>query len=75
MTTPIKKAGKRRFLLTLIRPSHYDGDGYVITWLRSLVPSNSLAAVYALAAEAAKAEVLGPGVEIDIDSGACSRTR
>ncbi len=67
MTAATKKKGARRFLLTLIKPSHYDDDGYVITWLRSLVPSNSLAAVYALAAAAADAEVLGPGVAFDID--------
>ena len=29
----------------LVKPSHYDDDGYVIQWLRSAVPSNSLAVV------------------------------
>ena len=39
---------KRRFQLVLIKPSHYDDEGYVIQWLRSVVPSNSLGALYGL---------------------------
>ena len=39
---------KRRFQVALIKPSHYDDDGYVIQWLRSFIPSNSLAAVHGL---------------------------
>ncbi len=58
--------GKRRFLLYLIKPSHYDDDGYVVQWMRSSIPSNSLAMVYALAAESAERQVLGPDVNIDI---------
>jgi len=38
----------------------------VIAWLKSSVPSNTLACIYALATEAAEADVLGPDVEIDI---------
>ncbi len=57
---------KRRFILHLIKPSHYDDDGYVVQWLRSSIPSNSLAMVYALAAEAAERQVLGPDIAIDI---------
>src|SRR5262249_24435908 len=56
----------RRFQLVLIKSSHYDDDGYVIQWLRSSIPSNSLACVYQLAADAAERKVLGPDVEIDI---------
>ncbi len=36
----------RCFQLVLIKPSHYDDDGYVIRWWRAMIPSNSLAAVY-----------------------------
>ena len=43
---------RRRFQLVLIKPSHYDDDGYVIQWLRAFIPSNSLAAVYGLVADA-----------------------
>jgi radical SAM superfamily enzyme YgiQ (UPF0313 family) len=59
---------KRKFKVVLIKPSHYDPDGYVIQWLRSTIPSNSLASVYGLIAECAAAEVLGPDVEIEIDA-------
>jgi len=39
----------KRFCLVLVKPSHYDDDGYVIQWLRSPIPSTSLAALYGLA--------------------------
>jgi hypothetical protein len=56
----------RRFQLVLIKPSHYDDDGYVIQWLRSFIPSNTLAVLYSLASAAARRKVLGSEVEIDI---------
>jgi radical SAM superfamily enzyme YgiQ (UPF0313 family) len=59
--------GKRRFKVVLIVPSHYDDDGYVIQWLRSALPSNSLASVYGLLAECADAKVLGPDVDIEVE--------
>jgi len=62
----------RRFQLVLIKPSHYDDDGYVVQWLRSSIPSNSLAVMYTLAADAAERQVLGPDVAIDIV--ACDET-
>jgi len=61
-----KPRDRRRFQLVLIKPSHYDADGYVIQWLRSSIPSNSLACVYALAVDAAERNVLGDDVAIDI---------
>ena len=57
---------QRRFQLVLIKPSHYDDDGYVIQWFRSVMPSNSLAALYGLAIDAAERRVLGPDVSIDV---------
>jgi hypothetical protein len=56
----------RRFCLVLVKPSHYDDDGYVIQWLRSTIPSNSLAALYGLARDCAQRHVLGEDVEIEI---------
>ncbi len=56
----------RPFHLLLIKPSHYDDDGYVIQWWRSSLPSNSLAAVYGIAQDCAQRRVLGDGVEIRI---------
>ena len=52
----------------LIKPSHYDDDGYVIRWWRAMIPSNSLAALYGIAADCAERHVLGPGVAITIDA-------
>ena len=59
---------RRKFSIILIKPSHYDEQGYVIQWRRSTIPSNSLASVYGLLAECAEAEILGPDVEIEIDA-------
>jgi len=56
-----------RFLFVLIKPSHYDNDGYLIRWWRAMSPSNSLAAVYGIAADCAERQVLGADVAIDIE--------
>jgi hypothetical protein len=58
---------KRRFQLVLIKPSHYDDDGYVIRWWRALIPSNTLAAIYGIAVDCAERQVLGPDTAIDIE--------
>ena len=58
--------GRRIFQLVLIKPSHYDDDGYVIRWWRSMIPSNSLAAIYGIAADCGNRHVLGDDVDIDI---------
>ena len=57
----------RKFPIVLIKPSHYDDDGYVIQWRRSTIPSNSLASVYGLLAQCAEEQALGPDVAIEID--------
>jgi radical SAM superfamily enzyme YgiQ (UPF0313 family) len=59
---------RRRFLLVLIKPSHYGDDGYVIRWWRSMIPSNSLAGIYGIAVDSAAREVLGADVDIDIEA-------
>src|SRR5271167_2791892 len=69
-TSPARKrAGmpQRKFTIALIKPSHYDDDGYVIQWRRSTIPSNSLASVYGLLHECAEARVLGPDTDIEIE--------
>jgi radical SAM superfamily enzyme YgiQ (UPF0313 family) len=58
----------RRFYVALIKPSHYDADGYVIQWHRSSIPANSLASIYGLIAECKEDQVLGPDVEIEMDA-------
>jgi hypothetical protein len=57
---------RSRFQLILIKPSHYDDDGYLIRWWRAMSPSNSLASVYSIAADCAERQVLGPDIAIDI---------
>ncbi len=59
---------KERFHITLIKPSHYDDEGYVIQWKRSAIPSNSLAALYAIAMDSARRKVLGSHIEIRVDA-------
>ncbi|HVH73917.1 MAG TPA: radical SAM protein [Stellaceae bacterium] len=58
--------GARRFVVELIKPSHYDDDGYVIQWMRSWIPSNSLACLYALTEDVAARQVLGADVAIEL---------
>jgi hypothetical protein len=57
-----KTAGLFHFVM--IKPTHYDDDGYPIQWLRSAIPSNTLACLNALAEDARRRTVLGAGVEI-----------
>ena len=59
----------------LVKPSHYDEDGYVIQWLRSPIPSNSLASLYGLAKDCAERAVLGDDVEFEIHAFDETNTR
>jgi hypothetical protein len=52
------------FHLVMIKPSHYDDDGYPIQWIRSAIPSNTLACLNGLGLDAQRRAVLGPDVEI-----------
>ncbi|MGB9399185.1 MAG: radical SAM protein, partial [Pseudolabrys sp.] len=47
------------FHFVMIKPSHYDDDGYPIQWIRSAIPSNTLACLNALAEDARRRDVLG----------------
>ena len=60
--------GKRTFRIILVKPSHYDDDGYVIQWWLSTIPSNSLASVYGLLAACAQEKTLGPDVDIELEA-------
>ncbi|HSD61509.1 MAG TPA: radical SAM protein [Burkholderiales bacterium] len=68
-------AAKKVFSLYLIKPSHYDDDGYVIQWVRSSIPANSLAAIYGLSLDCAERQVLGDDVEIRITAWDETNTR
>ena len=54
------------FHLVLVKPSHYDDDGYPIQWVRSAIPSNTLACLNGLAEDAQRRAVLGEGVTIQL---------
>jgi len=54
----------KRFHVVLIKPSKYDEDGYVISWFRGVLVSNSMAMMNALTEQAEHDKVLGPDVEI-----------
>ncbi len=52
------------FHLVLIKPTHYDDDGYPIRWFRAAIPSNTLACLNSLGEDSRRRRVLGPTVEI-----------
>ena len=75
VTTQSKTAGRtaakgatKTFRLILVKPSHYDDDGYVIQWLRSAIPSNTLAQLYGLARRCNTDKILGADVEMEIEA-------
>ncbi len=61
-------AAQKKFFVEVIKPSHYDDDGYVIQWVRAFVPSNSLACVLAQAEDTRERQVLGDDVEIVVNA-------
>jgi Radical SAM superfamily len=54
----------RLFHFVMIKPTHYDDNGYPIQWLRSAIPSNTLACLNGLAEDARTRQILGEGVDI-----------
>lgn len=57
---------RRSFLVELIKPSHYDDDGYVIQWVKAWIPSNSLTTLYGLTLEACEHKALGEQIDIRV---------
>ena len=51
--------GVRRLHVLLVNPSKYDDDGYVMRYLRGVLPSNTLAALAALTRDVARRRALG----------------
>ena len=58
----------KKFYVELIKPSHYDDDGYVIQWWKGWVPSNSLGVLYGLTLDTIAHNALGPEVEIVLNA-------
>jgi radical SAM superfamily enzyme YgiQ (UPF0313 family) len=65
----------QQFSLVLVKPSHYDDDGYLIQWLRSTIPSNTLAVMNGLALDCKQRQALGKDVEIEISAYDETNTR
>jgi len=63
------------FKLYFIQPSHYDDDGYVIQWVRSEIPSNSMAVMNGIALDCVERRVLGGDVEIEVSARDETNTR
>ena len=55
------------FRVVLIKPSHYDDEGYVIRWMRSCIPSNTLGCLYSITEAVKTSGRLGPDVDVVID--------
>ncbi|MFQ5881154.1 MAG: B12-binding domain-containing radical SAM protein [Candidatus Methylomirabilales bacterium] len=55
---------RQKFYVELIKPSHYDDDGYVIQWWKAWIPSNSLSCLYGLTLDLAERRVLGDDVDL-----------
>jgi hypothetical protein len=56
------------FHVVLVKPTHYDDEGYPLQWRRSIIPSNALACVHGLVLDCAERDVLGSDVEIRVHS-------
>jgi len=65
-----RPSGQPRRLLhfVMLKPTHYDDDGYPIRWLRSAIPSNTLACLNGLAEDVARRQVLGPDIAIRLST-------
>ena len=63
-TKPESRVPDSSFTFVMVKPTHYDDDGYPIQWFRSAIPSNTLACLNGLAEDARQRKVLGPDVEL-----------
>jgi hypothetical protein len=66
VTTATPEHDAALFHLVLIKPTHYDDDGYPIQWIKAAIPSNTLACLNGLAEDASRRRVLGPNVAIRV---------
>ena len=66
MSSMENRQRRETFRLFLIKPSHYDDDGYIIQWARSEIPSNTMAALNGIALDCIERRVLGNHVDIEI---------
>jgi tRNA A37 methylthiotransferase MiaB len=55
---------RKVFHFVMIKPTHYGGDGYPIQWLRSAIPSNTMACLNGLVSDFRDRKGLGDDVDI-----------
>lgn len=70
-----RSTGKKIFRFIMIKPSHYDDDGYLLQWVKSSIPANTLASVYGLALDCAERRVLGEDIDIELSAYDETNTR
>jgi radical SAM superfamily enzyme YgiQ (UPF0313 family) len=63
---PAREIACKRLTVTLIKPSKYDDEGYVIRHFRGVLPSNTLACLSSLTEDLKRRSVLGRNLEIRI---------
>jgi radical SAM superfamily enzyme YgiQ (UPF0313 family) len=64
----VERKSNRKFFICLIKPSHYDDQGYIIQWRRSFVPSNTLGCVLALVEDVKARNALGEDVDLVVNA-------
>ncbi|SLN27570.1 B12-binding domain-containing radical SAM protein [Oceanibacterium hippocampi] len=62
------RASDNSFCIDMIKPSHYDDDGYVIQWRRAWIPSNSLSCLYGITLDIMERGALGEDVEVALNA-------
>ena len=75
MTETKQNHPRKIFRVYLIKPSHYDDDGYVIHWARSDIPSNTMAVLNGILLDCIDRRVLGDDVDLVITSFDEANTR
>ncbi|MEE8297663.1 MAG: radical SAM protein, partial [Hyphomicrobium sp.] len=75
MSLPESSGVREKFLIYLIKPSHYDDDGYVIQWYRSEIPSNTMAVLNGIVLDCNDRRVLGDNVDIEVITADETNTR
>ena len=68
MLNNAQAARRQTFSLYLIKPSHYDDDGYPIQWLRAETPSNTMGVLNSLAMDSQRRRILGDDVDIVVET-------
>jgi radical SAM superfamily enzyme YgiQ (UPF0313 family) len=64
----LNNPAQQKFIVELLKPSHYDDDGYVVQWFRGSIPSNSLSALFGITLDARERRILGDHVDIEINA-------